>query len=195
MIAQQKALNGNAVTSDACEANRRAPSRVQQYDCVVGTQRNDVLFLDWPKRAQGDGPIGQTFLFVFIEVLPAWLAKLNGLDPPQVTHGSGITCAGHDAFQSLTKLHMAGFLTNQNAARSDGKDNAGGKFYAKQHAVKLAIELGGALLHDEHARFAIEVNPVQARGKALEPNGRARGCNGALEATNASGIEDVKGRG
>ena len=90
---------------------------------------------------------------------------------------------------------MAGFLIYQNAPCSDDEDKAGGKFYAKQHAVKLAIELGGALLHDEHARFAIEVNPVQARCKALEPNGRARGCNGALEATNASGIEDVKGRG
>ena len=90
---------------------------------------------------------------------------------------------------------MVGFLTKQNAPRSDGKDNAGGKFYAKQHTVKLAIDLGGALLHDEHACFAIEVNSVQARGKALESNGRARGCNGALEATNASGIEDVKGRG
>ena len=44
MIAQQKALDGNAVSSDACEANRRALSRVQQNDCVVGTQRNDVLF-------------------------------------------------------------------------------------------------------------------------------------------------------
>ncbi len=108
---------------------------------------------------------------------------------------SRITCAGRYAFQSLTKLHLAGFLTKQNTARSDGEDNAGGKFYAKQHAVKLTIELGGALLHDEHARFAIELNPIQARGKALEPNGRARGCNGALEATNASGIEDVKGRG
>ena len=57
MIAQQKALDGNAVSSDACEANRRALSRVQQNDCVVGTQRNDVLFLDWPKRAQRDGSI------------------------------------------------------------------------------------------------------------------------------------------
>ena len=109
--------------------------------------------------------------------------------------GSGITCAGHDAFQSLTKLHMAGFLTNQNAARSDGKDKAGRKFHAMQHAVKLSVKSGEALLHDEHACFVIEVNPVQARCKALEPNGRARGCNGALEATNSSGIEDVKGRG
>ena len=132
---------------------------------------------------------------MFIEELPAWLVKLNGLDPPQVIHGSGITCAGHDAFQSLTKLHMAGFLTKQSTARSDGEDKASGKVQAMQHAVKLAIESGEALLHDEHARFAIELNPIQARGKALEPNGRARGCNGALEAANASGIEDVKGRG
>jgi hypothetical protein len=76
--------------------------------------------------------------------------------------GSRITCAGHDAFQSLTKLHMAGFLTKQNAPRSDGEDKARDKVQAMQHAVKLAIELGGALLHDEHACFAIEVNSVQA---------------------------------
>ena len=68
-------------------------------------------------------------------------------------------------------------------------------FEMTQQSVGIAIASAHALLHDEHARFAIEVNPVQARGKALEPNGRARGCNGALEATNASGIEDVKGRG
>ena len=48
---------------------------------------------------------------MLIEELPAWLVKLNGLDPPQVIHGSGIACAGHDTVQSLTKLHMAGFLT------------------------------------------------------------------------------------
>ena len=195
MIAQQKALDGNAASSDARQPNRRAMSCVQQNDRVVGMQRNDVLFLDWPKRVQGDGPIGQAFLFVFIEELPAGLVKLNGRDPPQVTHGSGITCAGSDAFQSLTKLHMAGFLAKQNAPRSDGKDKAGRKFYAMQHAVKLAIKSGEALLHDEHACFVIEVNPVQARCKALQPNGRARGCNGALKATNASGIEDVKLRG
>ena len=64
-----------------------------------------------------------------------------------------------------------------------------------QYAVKLATESGDALLHNKQARFAIEVNPVQARCKALESNGRPRGCDGALEATNASGIEDVKGRG
>ena len=132
---------------------------------------------------------------MFIEVLPAWLIKLNGRDPPQVVHGSGIACAGHNAFQSLAKLHIAGFLTKQNAPRSDGEDNANRKFHAMQHAVKLAIELGDALLYDEHACFVIEVNPVQARCKALQPNGRARGCNGALKATNASGIEDVKLRG
>jgi len=90
---------------------------------------------------------------------------------------------------------MAGFLTKQYAPRSDDEDKAGGKFYAKQHAVKLAIELGGALLHDEHARFAIEVNSVQARCKALEVNYRTWGCDGAFEATNARGIENVKGRG
>lgn len=76
-----------------------------------GAQRNNVLFSDWSKRAQGDSPIGQTFLFVFIEALPAWLVKLNGRDPAQVVHRSRITCAGRYAFQSLTKLHMAGFLT------------------------------------------------------------------------------------
>ena len=105
---------------------------------------------------------------------PGW--SLNGRDPPQVVHGSGIACAGHDAFQSLTKLHLAGFLTKQNTARSDGEDKTGRKFHAMQHAVKLAIESGEALLHDEHACFVIEVNPVQARCKALQPNGRARGA-------------------
>jgi hypothetical protein len=80
-------LNGNAVASDARQANRQALSRVQQNDCVVGTQRNDFRFLDWSKRAQGDSPIGQAFLFMFIEVLLAWLVKLNDRDPPQVVHG------------------------------------------------------------------------------------------------------------
>ena len=132
---------------------------------------------------------------MLIEELPAWLVKLNGLDPPQVIHGSGIACAGHDAFQSLTKLHMAGFLTKQNASRADAEDKAAGKFQAMQYAVKLATESGDALLHNEQARFAIEVNSVQARCKALEANYRAWGCDGAFEATNARGIENVKGRG
>ena len=64
-----------------------------------------------------------------------------------------------------------------------------------QHAAKLAIESGHALLHEEHTRFAIEVNQVQARCKALESNGRAWGYDSAFEATYTSGIEDVKGRG
>ena len=64
-----------------------------------------------------------------------------------------------------------------------------------QYAVKLATESGDALLHNKQARFAIEVNSVQARCKALEVNYRTWGCDGAFEATNARGIENVKGRG
>ena len=103
---------------------------------------------------------------MFIEELPAGLVKLNGRDPPQVVHGSGI----------VRRIPIADQTPCTKQIGSDGEDKTGRKFHAMQHAVKLAIESGEALLHDEHACFVIEVNPVQARCKALQPNGRARGA-------------------